>query len=250
MPVNLEREYENECLQYDTTRKVDKTRLTDTRYRVNPEAEADLLNTSYYNLTKDKLWTRYTNLDKQKDQLQTSYNNLIMEKKQLQTSFNNLVEENKQVQSSYNYLDTKLKKLHQMFPRVVEIISLEWKPFNTSIYYFSTEKKNWVQSRQYCRLKEADLVIINSQKEEDFIIELLGNKSAWVGLIDKDKEKEWKWVDGTVFRTGNLSLEQPIDGKSKPHAGKISIEAEWKKTWISMPCAHEDWWVCEKIIFE
>ena len=39
--------------------------------------------------------------------------------------------------------------------------------FNGDVcYYISTEKKNWQQSREYCRDKQSDLIIINSNGKQ------------------------------------------------------------------------------------
>uniref|UniRef100_A0A3B4E8K0 C-type lectin domain-containing protein n=1 Tax=Pygocentrus nattereri TaxID=42514 RepID=A0A3B4E8K0_PYGNA len=44
-----------------------------------------------------------------------------------------------------------------------------WVHFNSSMYYFSTDQKNWIESQKDCRERGADLVIINSRQEQNLI---------------------------------------------------------------------------------
>ncbi|XP_031684909.1 C-type lectin domain family 4 member M-like isoform X2 [Oncorhynchus kisutch] len=105
------------------------------------------------------LETSYNNLTEEKKQLQISYNNLTEEKKQLQTSYNNLTEEKKHLQISYNNLTKERDKFTE----------LEWRTFNTSLYYISNDYKTWEDSRQDCLKRGADLAVINSEEEQVFI---------------------------------------------------------------------------------
>ncbi|KAG7313926.1 hypothetical protein KOW79_022422 [Hemibagrus wyckioides] len=67
----------------------------------------------------------------------------------------------------------------------------------------------WTESRQDCRGRGADLVIINNKEEQEFISKLLGIRKAWIGLNDRDKEEEWKWVDDTRLSTGYWGRGEP-----------------------------------------
>ncbi|KAJ8378990.1 hypothetical protein AAFF_G00232190 [Aldrovandia affinis] len=71
-----------------------------------------------------------------------------------------------------------------------------WKKHQGKLYYFSTEKMNWNQSRDYCISKGAHLVIIKSQQEQEFVSSSI-NESHWIGLSDQVTERQWLWVDNT-----------------------------------------------------
>ncbi|KAF5897212.1 C-type lectin domain family 4 member M-like, partial [Clarias magur] len=78
-----------------------------------------------------------------------------------------------------------------------------WKWFASKPYYVSNEKKNWAESRQECRERGKDLLIINSKEEQEFVENLSRSKNygIYIGLSDRDTEGVWKWVDGTSMTT-------------------------------------------------
>ncbi|XP_036401415.1 C-type lectin domain family 10 member A-like [Megalops cyprinoides] len=75
-----------------------------------------------------------------------------------------------------------------------------WRKFEGKCYFFSTEKKNWMQSRDYCISKGAHLVIINSKQEQTFV-NPPGYETHWIGLSDRETEGRWMWVDNTPLST-------------------------------------------------
>ncbi|XP_025759521.1 CD209 antigen-like protein A [Oreochromis niloticus] len=52
------------------------------------------------------------------------------------------------------------------------------------------------QNRKHCTDQGADLVVIDSPKEQSFIASFT-KKRTWIGLNDIEQEGTWKWVDGT-----------------------------------------------------
>ncbi|KAI4882014.1 hypothetical protein NFI96_007628, partial [Prochilodus magdalenae] len=85
-----------------------------------------------------------------------------------------------------------------------------WRKFGGSYYYISTESKNWNKSRQDCRERGADLVIINSREEQEFIEK--ENKYVWIGLSKEGGEGQWKWVDGSVLNTARSRVPFAAEG--------------------------------------
>ncbi|XP_036439417.1 C-type lectin domain family 4 member K-like [Colossoma macropomum] len=204
--------------------------------------ERDQLQTSYTNLTieRDQLQTSYTNLTIERDQLQTNYTNLTIEKDQLQTIYTNLTIERDQLQTERDLLQKRLSELEW-------IKNPEWRYFNYSVYYISTESKTWNKSREDCREREADLVIINSREEQDFI-EKLRRGRAWIGLTDSETADVWKWVDGSALTTKFWRPTEP-NGPYE-HCVIIGEGSDPVNNWADYPCSYLFVWICEKRIFE
>ncbi|KAM9398844.1 C-type lectin domain family 4 member E-like isoform 2-T2 [Salvelinus alpinus] len=179
------------------------------------------------------------NLTKERDQLQTSYNTLTKERDQLQTSYNMLTKERDQLQTERVFLSGRLS-------------NLSWQKFESSWYFLSTETKTWKQSREDCLERGSDLVIINSDKEQEFLFNL--KKRVWIGLTDSVTEGTWRWVDGTPLTTRYWSPNQPDNGGGKPEeygeedCAQIHKEQSPRKSWNDISCDRKIYWVCEKVV--
>ncbi|XP_049328651.1 C-type lectin domain family 12 member B-like [Astyanax mexicanus] len=139
-----------------------------TAERDQLQAERDQLQTSYTNLTaeRDQLQTSYTKLTAERDQLQTSYTNLTAERDGLQRSYTNLTAERDQLQTSYTNLTAERDQLQAERDGLQRRSARDgWIYFNSSLYYVSTEK-SWTESRNDCRKRGSDLVIINSREDK------------------------------------------------------------------------------------
>uniref|UniRef100_A0A3B4DP27 C-type lectin domain-containing protein n=1 Tax=Pygocentrus nattereri TaxID=42514 RepID=A0A3B4DP27_PYGNA len=168
-----------------------------------------------------------------KDRIQTSYTNLTIERDQLQTSNTNLNKERDQLQ--------KERDGFQMFLNLEE----GWKYFNFSLYYISTEKKSWSYSRQDCRKRGADLLIINSREEQV----LFGSTEAWIGLTDSHTEGDWKWVDDSALTTAFWWTGEPNDYDRNEDCAITDykgVASERVSTWADYPCNHPVVGICEK----
>ncbi|XP_031670491.1 asialoglycoprotein receptor 2-like isoform X1 [Oncorhynchus kisutch] len=186
-------------------------------YTTNSSAERDQLQTSYNNLTTER------------GQLQTSYNNLTTERDQLQTSYNNLAKQIEQLQTERDFLRGWLTKCKQTCPA-------GWQKFESSWYFLSTETKTWKESREDCLERGADLVIINSDKEQKFLFDL--KRRVWIGLTDSVNEGTWKWVDGTPLTTGYWYAKQPDNAGTNgdEDCAEIAKDQSPLKAWNDLSC--------------
>ncbi|KAI5628223.1 C-type lectin domain family 4 member F-like isoform X2, partial [Silurus asotus] len=214
----------------------------------NLTKERDQLQTSYNNLTKerDQLQASYNNLTKERDQLQKerdlcNYNNLTKERDQLQTSYNNLTKERDQLQASYNNL---IKERDQL-QREKDLCKWKWISFSSSFYYVSNDNKSWEESRQNCRDKGTDLMIIKSREEQEFISKHISSISGvWIGLSDRDKEGEWKWVDGSLLTIKFWNQGEP-NGKEKENCVEV-YKTSNSIVWNDQQCSEKRNWICEQ----
>ncbi|XP_064870247.1 C-type lectin domain family 6 member A-like [Oncorhynchus nerka] len=190
------------------------------------------------------------NATEERDQLQTRYNNLAEERDQLQTSYNNLTEERDQLQTLCSSTEQHCQE--------------GWRYFDSSLYFLSTEKKTWEESRQDCKGRGADLVIINSREEQYFINILRVTLSFSFSTIDISlqpppesldesdsvTEETWKWVDGTTLTTGYWGKGQPNNGGLFPgQEDCVEIyyrQADPVQTWNDDNCGTNHNWICEK----
>ncbi|XP_045573600.1 CD209 antigen-like protein E isoform X2 [Salmo salar] len=124
-----------------------------------------------------------------------------------------------------------------------------WNKFESCWYFLSTERKTWSESRKDCLERGADLVIINSGKEQRFLFAL--KKRVWIGLTDRETEGSWKWVDGTPLNTRYWGRNQPSSGGGQStYQEKDCVELDDgqhqpEKTWNYSNCDNKLEWICE-----
>ncbi|XP_046700933.1 CD209 antigen-like protein C isoform X2 [Silurus meridionalis] len=186
-------------------------------------------------------WIKFNNLTKERNQLQRSYNNLTFERDQLEASYKQVAEERDQFQMKRDELQKKLSQLKE------DINTPGWRYFNSSIYYISTEKKSWSESRQDCKRRGADLVIITSREEQDFVEVWRGGQGAWIGANDQKIEGVWKWVDGTSVTSGFWSRGEP-NNKGNEDCAVSGYRSEPVPNWFDVSCSSQNIWICEKNI--
>ncbi|KAL2097691.1 hypothetical protein ACEWY4_006898 [Coilia grayii] len=116
----------------------------------------------------------------------------------------------------------------------------EWRQFGSNCYYISASHKNWTESRQECHRMEAELIIINSPEEQEFVKAL--SARAWIGLSYNGKG--WIWVDGTQLTTEYWMTGEPnnlLENCTESWPRFSSLE-----TWNDQVCSFETHSICKR----
>ncbi|KAL7855947.1 hypothetical protein AOLI_G00195510 [Acnodon oligacanthus] len=205
----------------------------------------------------------YTSLMVERDQLQKESDELQRRLSELVTDLDNQRKETDRLQKERDELQRRLPELGvfrlavlclgvlcilQAALNIALRLNLNtkqqgWTLFKTSFYYISTGGKSWSESRKFCRQRGADLLIINSREEQNFIEILRRGQTAWIGLTDSETEGVWKWVDGSA-----LTARFWASGEPNSNAGDEDCVVTGQK-WADYPCSTRFMWICEKNMF-
>ncbi|KAM9315321.1 C-type lectin domain family 17, member A-like isoform 2-T2 [Pholidichthys leucotaenia] len=112
-----------------------------------------------------------------------------------------------------------------------------WLYFSGSLYYISSIKKNWTDSRNDCLQRGAHLAIINSREKHEFAQQQ--KKTMWIGLTDRDSENNWRWVDKSLVGTSFWC-------SGEPNAYNDEDCVQMTPCWNDLRCQHESFFLCEK----
>ncbi|XP_048051404.1 C-type lectin domain family 4 member E-like isoform X2 [Megalobrama amblycephala] len=196
---------------------------------ISNRAERESLFKSYkntveeFNQTINRLQHNYTELKTEKDQLKNSFNSLSQKKLELET----------RVTSLSNTLETKAFK-EGCLCRLDGLL-------------ISNKVMNWADSRQYCRDRGADLVIIDTVQKQRYISSLVKDR-VWIGLTDIQKEGNMKWVDNSPLRRGFWMEGEPNDEHGKEDCVEMisSCSSSNLKNWNDLSCSEKRKGICEK----
>ncbi|KAI9520397.1 hypothetical protein NQZ68_018705 [Dissostichus eleginoides] len=171
--------------------------------------------------------------------------NMREELEQMKMNSSNLTEELEVLQSKYNTMAASQDKLQEELKELRKRVPClqGWKTFQDKCYFFSASSmsKTWQGSRQDCQSRGADLAIITTQEELDFLSKT--SATSWIGLSDMVQEGEWKWVDGTdLVGVGFWKKGEPNNHSGNENCVELTHS---EKKFNDAPCNREFAWVCE-----
>ncbi|XP_073765179.1 uncharacterized protein [Danio rerio] len=193
-------------------------------------------------LGKHQLETKYNSLSLEKHQLEDKYNSLSLKKHQLETSVDELSAQKSQLQNNSNSLSQKKLELENR----VTSLSDELKKARSKQGWFFTEEKSWSESRQFCRNRGAELVIIKSEVKQRVISSLV-KEDVWIGLSDTETEGTMKWVDNSPMNQGFWARGEPNNYRSQDEdCVEVRISQGIPNNWNDLRCSDRRKGICEK----
>ncbi|KAM9308345.1 collectin-12 [Gastrophryne carolinensis] len=125
----------------------------------------------------------------------------------------------------------------------------DWRNFTDKCYYFSSGKELFDEAKTFCEDKGSMLVVIETKEEQQFIKKQTNGKgNFWIGLTDKDEEKVWKWLDGTLPSFTNWKPGQPDNWAPELGPGEDCAGMIYAGLWNDFHCDDVNNFICEKPI--
>ncbi|XP_036967438.1 CD209 antigen-like protein E isoform X1 [Acanthopagrus latus] len=188
------------------------------------------------------LWIKdAAKLTSERDKLQTIYS-------EMESLSRNLAQNISQLEKEKDLL--KAMNCNLTSQREISCCPDKWIKFGNSCYSISTTQKNWIDSKKDCENHDAQLVIISSTEEQEFLNSF--RMRTWIGLTDEDSEGTWKWVNGMEVEKTYWEVHQPDNGGphgSDENCAEIHNRYLSINTWNDLSCSFPLNFICEKILW-
>ncbi|XP_029928975.1 CD209 antigen-like protein E [Myripristis murdjan] len=119
-----------------------------------------------------------------------------------------------------------------------------WLHVGDKCYYFSSDKQDWLTSRDSCTEMGSHLAILHTMEQHD-ALEKEAKKIGgfdyhfWIGLSDMEKEGDWRWVDNTTLEHkywDQWSSEPDNHLSGGEHGEDCATLDSRAKSWFDVPC--------------
>nr|XP_038035437.1 C-type lectin domain family 4 member D-like isoform X6 [Anas platyrhynchos] len=128
-----------------------------------------------------------------------------------------------------------------------------WRPFQESCYYFSGDQMPWDESQQNCSGMGSQLVVINTEAEQDFLYKEIRRQMKYqqkgndfyIGLRAQEVG-QWRWADQTPYNVTAAFWRrgEPSDDPNEPCV-VIHHKTENLQNWNDVPCRIRFNRICE-----
>ncbi|XP_051279115.1 asialoglycoprotein receptor-like 1 [Dicentrarchus labrax] len=127
-----------------------------------------------------------------------------------------------------------------------------WSSFQRSCYLLSNDLFTWSKAEEQCRTHGGHLLVLNTVEELDYISQIVIIRySYWIGLVEREHEGHWTWVDGTNYNSTPTfwDVGQPDNWdyvESGEDCGQLhGSEQRKRKLWNDADCNLVHRYICE-----
>ncbi|XP_011837414.1 PREDICTED: CD209 antigen isoform X2 [Mandrillus leucophaeus] len=147
---------------------------------------------------------------------------------------------------------SKLQEIYQELTRLKAAVERlcrpcpwEWTFFQGNCYFMSNSQRNWHNSITACQEVGAQLVVIKSAEEQNFLQlqSSRSNRFTWMGLSDLHHEGTWQWVDGSPLLP---SFKQYWNKGEPNNIGEEDCAEFSGNGWNDDKCNLAKFWICKK----
>nr|XP_015195917.1 PREDICTED: C-type lectin domain family 4 member A-like isoform X2 [Lepisosteus oculatus]XP_015195918.1 PREDICTED: C-type lectin domain family 4 member A-like isoform X2 [Lepisosteus oculatus]XP_015195919.1 PREDICTED: C-type lectin domain family 4 member A-like isoform X2 [Lepisosteus oculatus] len=148
------------------------------------------------------------------------------------------------------------EKLRDMESQLCRCCPKGWTSFMNSCYFFSTaeDTMTWPESRINCSRMGSQLVIIETQLQQEFLTKRFANGYSWIGLTDQTVEGDWRWEDGSPLTQSFWFTHEPDDWKVQDIKGEdcahLKPHTDPLNNWHDAPCTMKYPRICERKQFQ
>lgn len=118
-------------------------------------------------------------------------------------------------------------------------------------YHYSSTTLNWDEARQWCKDNYTDMVVIQNQNENDFLVSLLPERNGtpyyWIGIRKDHNNVNWTWIGNNSTWIGNDSwaLNEPNSKDIADFCVEIYVKSGSNRgKWNDEKCARLKYPVC------
>nr|Q8HY10.1 RecName: Full=C-type lectin domain family 4 member M; AltName: Full=CD209 antigen-like protein 1; AltName: CD_antigen=CD299 [Nomascus concolor]AAL89530.1 putative CD209L1 protein [Nomascus concolor] len=148
-------------------------------------------------------------------------------------------------QSKQQQIYQELTDLKTAFERLCCRCPKDWTFFQGNCYFISNSQRNWHDSVTACQEVGAQLVVIKSAEEQNFLQlqSSRSNRFTWMGLSDLNQEGTWQWVDGSPLSS---SFQRYWNSGEPNNSGDEDCAEFSGSGWNDNRCNVDNYWICKK----
>lgn len=112
---------------------------------------------------------------------------------------------------------------------------------------------NWAQAREWCQSSYTDMVVIQSQKENDYLVSKLPTRGRspyyWIGITKRNMNENWTWIgnNSTWISEQSWAENEPNNNDNTEFCVEIYVNnGENRGKWNDEKCSSKKYAVCFK----